>query len=222
VEEFRQRLAEEIRRVLAADMAVIRESDIPIGWAPNTYKHFKERTELWYNSTLLVSLIGRDAGFIITCGDGGLVLRKIESGVLTSKVPVRSTNDLSVSGVVSLAPDALRFTAARISLSASTQVQIIISTDGIDRSLRREANRDDVDFDPYGSDFLDSQSSQDLSTRMIERLNQIVEPEMDNISIAVLHWPPPPLRQLERPSYQGRIAAAEDTIGDIIAHGTQT
>jgi hypothetical protein len=220
-ERFRDDLVQEIRAVLEADMVTLLTAGpsgtglVPPGWAPDTYEQFKDRRELWYNSTLLVCLVGAEAGFIATCGDGGLVVRKTENSESKSVVVVRSVDDLSVSGVVSLGPDALQFRQTRTLLTADTRLEIILSTDGVDRSLRRDAGRDDAEFDPYGTEFSRTDSASRLHSAMIRTMQGIEAREIDNISTAVLHWPPSALPPLASPRYVGPIAAYGETIADI-------
>jgi Protein phosphatase 2C len=217
-DKFREALVSSIRSDLEADMAMLLSSDqeiVPPGWAADTYRHFKKNRDLWYNSTLLVTLVGPDAGFVMTCGDGGVVVRKTEGGETKSVVVVRSTDEVSVSGVVSLAADAMRFRQTRISLTPDTRLEVVMSTDGVDRSLRREQGMDDSDMDPYGNDFSYCSSSKFLSMKMTERLSQIADREIDNISIAILKSPLGALPVLAEPSYHGAIVAAGETVEDI-------
>jgi hypothetical protein len=201
LELFRRALVREITAVLENDMALITAAGphlLPGGWTPDAYHRFKDRRELWYNSTLLVALLGDEAGLVASCGDGGVVVRKSENGEAKSVVLVRSLDDLAVSGVVSLGADALQFRQARISMTPATHIEIVMSTDGVDRTLRRQAGRDDAEYDPYGPAFSSARSSASLHQAMTACLDGITDREVDNVSAAVLRWPQPPSRDVVR------------------------
>lgn len=220
---FRDHLIGEIRRCLETDHNILlRAGQIPSGWSEDAYRQFRERGELWYNTTLHVVLVGPEAGFALSCGDGGLVVRKHKNRETKSVVLVRSTDDLSVSGIVSLGPDSMRFRQTRITLDQGTSLDIIVATDGVDRSLRREAGNDAEDFDPYGPDFLGSPMSalfndpQGFKGMVDLRLAHIANREIDNVSTAVLHWPSPDMLPTPpSPVYSRGIVATGETVEDI-------
>src|SRR5262249_41707249 len=208
-----------IRDALEGDMAVLSAPDhakvVPAGWAPETYEQFKSRRDLWYNSTLLVVLVGPEAGFVMTCGDGGLVVRKRLGDENKSTVLVQSTDDLSVTGVVSLAPDALQFRQTRIALPENCSIEIVMATDGVDRTLRRALGAQNSDQDPYGPDFTRTSSAGSLNALMLHGLDQIENRDIDNVSAAVLRWPSPPPPVRATPAYQGTVAGTGQTVDDI-------
>jgi protein phosphatase 2C-like protein len=216
---FRDALVREIKHCLECDIAMLIEAGtIPAGWARDTYAQCKGRRELWYNSTLHVALVGPDAGFVLSCGDGGLVVRKRENGETKSVVLVRSTDDISVSGIVSLAPNSMRFSQTRIAINPETSVDIIIATDGVDRSLRRDAGNDDESFDPYGAEFVSSLAPKTFKGLVDTRLGQIATREIDNISSAVLHWPPPTVLPTPLlPGFIGPIVAVGEGVDEVNA-----
>ena len=218
-EKFRQSLVDTIRAALERDMAILSAPEyakvVPAGWAPDTYEQFRSRRDLWYNSTLLVALVGAEAGFVATCGDGGLVVRKRVRDESKSTVLVHSTDDLSVTGVVSLSPDALQFRQTRIALPNDSSIEVVMSTDGVDRSLRRAFGPDKTDQDPYGPEFSTISSACGLNALILNQLDQIEGREIDNLSIAVLQWPCPRLPAATAPRYQGAVAATGQTVDDI-------
>jgi hypothetical protein len=165
----------------------------------------------------LVSLVGADGGFVATCGDGGLVVRKTDVDATKTTVVVYSTDDLSVSGVVSLGSDALQFRQTRISMEKSTRLEIVMTTDGVDRSLRRHAGRPEVEFDPYQDEFPCPISSMDLRKWMEERLEAMSDREIDNVSSAFLSWPMPDSPAVGRVVYQGEIVPSNETVNHINA-----
>jgi hypothetical protein len=189
-EKFTRELTEDINRALENDMTLLLSAGaVPPGWAPETYRQFMVRRELWYNSTLLVALLGANGGFAASCGDGGFVVRKRENGTEKSVVLVGSTDNLTVSGVVSLAADAMQFRKSRIAMSTNTNVEILITSDGVDRSLRRNRGEEVEQLDPY--DVISAKDSKELLAWMTGTLREIPDREVDNISTAILHWPPP-------------------------------
>ncbi len=218
VDRFRQALVRGIRDALEADMrsiAAAGDNLVPAGWARDTYHHFRGRRELWYNSTLLVAFVGAEAGMLAVWGDGGAVVRKSEDGRTTSTVLVRSTDDVAVSGVISLAADRFDFSPVRIALAPTTRLEIILSTDGVDRALRHDS--DAADFDPYDASFSGQSSSQALNAMLAARLDQVASRDIDNISAAVLQWPHPRLPPLNGPRDRRAIAAADMPGDDIHA-----
>ena len=218
-EKFRQSLVDTIRAALERDMAMLSAPEyakvVPAGWAPDTYEQFKSRRDLWYNSTLLVALVGAEAGFVATCGDGGLVVRKRVGDETKSTVLVHSTDDLSVTGVVSLSSDALQFRQTRIALPTDSSIELVMSTDGVDRSLRRAFGPDKTDQDPYGAEFSMIASARSLNTLILSELDRIEGREIDNLSVAVLRWPCPRLPAATAPKYQGAVAASGQTVDEI-------
>jgi hypothetical protein len=223
-EHFRDALVREIRNCLEFDIATLLEAKtVPAGWAHDTYAQYRGRPELWYNSTLHVVLVGPEAGFALSCGDGGLVVRKRENGETKSVVLVRSTDDVSVSGIVSLAPNSMRFRQTRISINPGTSVDVVMATDGVDRSLRHDAGNDDDNFDPYGPEFVSSLAPKTFKGLIDTRLGQIPAREIDNISAAVLHWPPPAaLPAPTVPGFIGPIVAVGEGVDEVNARIAKT
>ena len=203
---FRDELSKTIRAALEADMNILRaHKSVPSGWSPDTYHQYENRRDLWYNSTLIVALVGKDAGFLLSCGDGGLVVHKTEGNTTRSTILVKSTDELGVHRVVSLAPGAMHFAPVRVTLNLETRLEIIITTDGVDRSIRKPFEDNGGEIDPYANVFTDLHSSDDLLQVTKERLEAIPEREIDNISVAILRWPVE-LAPLPRPpTYIGSI-----------------
>jgi len=84
----------------------------------------------------------------------------------------------------------------------------VMSTDGVDRSLRRAFGPDKTDQDPYGPEFSMIASAGSLNTLVLNELDRIEGREIDNLSVAVLRWPCPDFRSRPRPSTKARLPRA--------------
>jgi hypothetical protein len=203
-ESFLATLSADILTTLEDDMVRLETAGtVPPGWSLETHRQFKGRRELWYNSTLLFALVGAEAGFVATCGDGGAVVRKRGREERRSIVLVGSTDDLSVSGIVSFGPGAMQFRKSRIAMTPDVDVEIILATDGVDRSLRRAQGSIAESSDPY--DEIRVNDSPRLQAWMTGTLQAIDDREQDNISAAVLRWPAGAPVPLAPPEYRGQI-----------------
>ena len=191
LERLRNVLVRRLSEAMAQDRnLIINSGTVPTGWDPALFRSLQGRAEYWYNSTLIVAMAGADGGFVLSCGDGGAVVTKRSvPGESKTFVLVRSTDDLSVSGVVSMTPDAMRFKSTLVRIEPGDFLEITLSSDGVDRSLRRTLEQDTAEADPYGAMYSNLDSAA-LLDRVQSSLAPIADREIDNVSVATLRWPP--------------------------------
>lgn len=188
LEELRRKLSDSLRVRLEQDRADLLELDglLPNGWQPELYASYMHRTDLWYNSTLLVAVLGPDAGFLLWAGDGGIVLVKNSTGsgpeARTITEVMRSTDDSLVSRYVSLAVTEQTFSLANISYSGNgtplKSVEVYLASDGVDRTLRKNAER--LDYQRLNL------PSYEVAQQLLVHLATQPGRELDNYSIAYL------------------------------------
>ena len=156
----------------------------PPNWSHDSYQNFIDRSELWYNSTLLVAALGPSSGFLMWAGDGGIELVKTgkaqnpKSKISKDKVTVlSSTEDVSIDTFVSLSVSIKDFSLARISYDESlSKVDIYLSSDGVDRTLQKNAeflNYESLELKDYKS-----------ARHQLESLSKLPNRDNDNFSVA--------------------------------------
>nr|WP_246463475.1 protein phosphatase 2C domain-containing protein [Nitrospirillum iridis] len=176
-------LAKALRDVFERDKAVLVASNaVPEGWSTDVYNKNRGNPAYWYNSTLLVSVLGDDVGVILFAGDGGIHVSKRTKGVTGVPIrPLKTGEGLEISSFVSLSVTEADFRAARLSdIQSLDSVDIVMATDGVDRTLQIECP------DDYDTLNLSSSSS---ALGELKRLGMMPKREVDNYSIARLTWP---------------------------------
>jgi hypothetical protein len=185
LENLQKSLVLNLREELKRDKLSLLEyrSVVPSNWSAEMYESHKERDELWYNSTLLVTGLGPRAGLIVYAGDGGIELLKVSKAIKSKlatvdlKEVLRSTEDMTIDNFVSLGVSSQDFRAARITYDDNTiGVEVILGSDGVDRTLQMNSARV-----TYQHLRLDSSIIADNQLRGLLRLPKC---ETDNFSIA--------------------------------------
>jgi hypothetical protein len=187
VDRFRAKLAAALERALIDDQALLTAQEaVPADWNSAQYHRHRGRREFWYNSTLVMALVGPAAGFALWAGDGGLRIEKhLASGPKRVSEPLRSTADPQVSNVVSLA-GTIQFGGGRFEIAPElTGIVLTLVTDGADRTQQHIKKRMALE---------DEDDSERLALAL-ERLSSAPESDVDNYSAAVLRWP---LNSIER------------------------
>ncbi|PWC82493.1 hypothetical protein TSH100_23625 [Azospirillum sp. TSH100] len=186
--DMRRGLASALRVELEADRRhLLAENVIPAGWSVEVFRRHLDRSEHWYNSTLLLAVLSQEKGFLLFAGDGGINVVKKAAGVPAEvRVPLASTEALAISSFVSLAVSEADFQAAWLSdIGTLSRVDVILASDGVDRTLQRrhpEAKHPDYRC-------LDLASSAAIRKEMLV-LAGGPDRELDNYSLARLTWPP--------------------------------
>jgi len=181
IERFRSGLSSKLREALELDRSwLIEQAAVPQDWDVGSFRKFSGTISLWYNTTLLLSLVGPEAAMILWSGDGAICLSKrFKDGRIENSSPLRSTDDFSVNNVVSLSGP-ISFSGGRIDITEDLKgLTVIICSDGPDRTLQR--NGDPIEI-------LDVSSSMSVA-RTLDTLAQYENREVDNYSAAVAHWP---------------------------------
>ena len=182
--DMRVALASSLKSELARDKAtLIAAKAVPEGWDEGLYHKHVGVDAYWYNTTLLTSVLSDDLGFVLFSGDGGIQVRK--RGNETTDEPIRvlkSDESLEISSFVSLSVTAADFQAARFADIASLEsVNVILATDGVDRTLQM-GSLTDCDYEKLDL------SSPASALSELKRLGEMPKHEMDNYSIARLTW----------------------------------
>ncbi|MDO8608849.1 MAG: protein phosphatase 2C domain-containing protein [Phaeospirillum sp.] len=182
---LRGALAQSLRSAMNQDRLVLAAArTMPEGWSPEIYSRNMENGAYWYNSTLLLSLLGDSGGFVMFAGDGGIHVAKRAGGVFAAPVrPLKTDAGLEISSFVSLSVTEADFRAARLSdIQSLDCVEVVLATDGVDRTLQVGGG-----FDDYDTLNLSSPTS---ALAELKRLGMAPKREVDNYSIARLTWPP--------------------------------
>jgi hypothetical protein len=177
-ENLRGQLGVELQNYLKRDQANLKEAGIaPASWSAETYKKFIERDQLWYNSTLLLALLGPQYGLVLYAGDGGIELvNHYNSGAPECLTILKTEDTLAIDSFVSLAITGRNFAGRTIFYSDQIKrVDVYLSSDGVDRTLQLNGN--------IPHHHLRMHSSHEA----YRRLNELTEKEKceaDNYSIA--------------------------------------
>lgn len=189
LENLQESLVRNLREELKRDKLSLLEYKglVPSNWSAEMYESYKERDELWYNSTLLVTGLGPQAGLIIYAGDGGIELVKVKktsktkSGNVDVTEVLRSTEDLTIGSFVSLGVSSKDFRAARITYDDDIAgVEVILSSDGVDRTLQMNSAR--VTYQHLKLD------SSVIANNQLQELLTLPKCEIDNLSVARAAW----------------------------------
>lgn len=199
IAQFRSALADQLTASFQNDRAEIMDVATPPDWSPQMFERYKKVDRYWYNTTLIMALIGPAAGVVLWSGDGGVLMQKcypnrapVRKSALESGDEVTVINAPSLEGPITL-------NSARIDLSDGVdEFRLFLCTDGVDRSLARLGNRwlwfdGDQAFPPR---------AQNLSS-LLSGLVGNASCERDNLSVATFAWPPPGQRPAaKRPASQ--------------------
>lgn len=182
--QLRTALCDDLRGAFIADRKIIVTSTLtPFGWDPAVYRDRGKSDEYWYNTTLLICALGPIWGFLTWAGDGAICLVKSDTTSEEERTVLETTESLTIEQFVSLGVGPNQFRAARISYpeGASGAVQIYLSTDGLDRTLKLNDGRW-----TYRTLNLSNTSA---ATQQLIELSRISRHEKDNYSVAKLSWP---------------------------------
>lgn len=180
VAALRQTLSSRLMQELASDRELLMQEDAtPADWCPDAFRRFKGRSEYWYNTTLLICLLGPAGGLALWSGDGAVKITKRRGGALEHQWPLRSTADMAVSNVVSL-DGPICFGGGRFATGAELDgASVALLTDGVDRTLQQNG-------DPLQSFAAPSSAS---VRQVLESLGKLPRHDSDNYSLAVASWP---------------------------------
>lgn len=187
-EFLRSDLAEELRRQLTSDRELLlrRPEVVPSTFSATSYRKNYDNPNLWYNTTLLVSIFGPYGGLLIWAGDGGIWVRKMKSNsqVPEDKEHLRSGDDVELNDFVSLAVSRRDFKGGVIDFRDLDSVSLFLASDGFDRTLSLQ-----------GRSYLDflSDIPGNLSTSFVGLLDGSdarASVEEDNFSLVFLQWHP--------------------------------
>jgi hypothetical protein len=159
----------------------------PIGWNPELFTQHRDRKELWYQTTLLLTVLGPKGGWFIFCGDGGAVRILVEGhSVKESKTALQTGDTVELEAAVSMNVTPGLFTCRFIKPAPEgSSLHMILSSDGVDRSL---AARGDGDRNSaYATLDLGSCESILATLRMIA---EWPEADTDNMSLVHVCFPP--------------------------------
>ena len=181
VDEFRGQLTTKLREALTQDRERLLSSEvIPLGWDPELYKNYRDRLDLWYNSTLLVGCLGPSFGVVFWAGDGCVYVRRTGSESEADSAPLRSSDDLKISSFVNLA-DETKLSAGIIGYRSCDEVILLLGSDGFDRTVQRG---NDLPL----REFLGTRFFSDQARRALEQLWTTSFAESDNYSLALARW----------------------------------
>lgn len=196
---LRDNLIGGLQNVLAADRdRLIANGTVPNDWDHDLYRRYIDRLEAWYQTTLLIALVGENGGLILWSGDGGICARKqYENGGEDRITVLRSSNDVAVENVVSLGR-VIRFQGARVTNDDSIcGISISLVSDGVDRTMQRLEDRRPDSFGPIpgwhtepNSTTLTNTLDKFVTLEQKERHSKTEKVcEIDNYSAAVVRWP---------------------------------
>jgi len=183
-----QRLCETIEQRFLEDRAALVSADVaPMTWDAALYRQHRDRLAFWYQTTLLVVVIGSSGGWLVFCGDGGAT-RLFSDGeqVTDVKVALESPDTVELPAAVTIGVTSHTF--KRVFLRpppAGQSVHVVLSSDGVDRSLKNKRTQmSDLDY-----------PSLDLSSRAaaqstVEDIARWPEADRDNMSMAHVCYPP--------------------------------
>jgi hypothetical protein len=190
-EKIRVKLSYKLGEAFARDhQAVLASGAIPRQWKPDIFNRHKDKSELWYNATLLVVILGEDGGFAIHAGDGGIIALYGPG----SELPIlRSTASSTITTFVGnrLSPeDQVRhFTVERIpatNVSGAPLTAVALSSDGVDRTLQYTPGAEDTPG-AFISSFIDGvDSSGPLDVFLNKLATGREKVESDNLSLVFL------------------------------------
>src|SRR5579862_4717718 len=181
--KLRALLCADLRTALAADREILGTLDItPFGWDPTVYRDHRKADEYWYNTTLLIGALGPAWGFLLWTGDGAIHIVKVDGTCEEERTVLETSESLTIEQFVSLGVTANQFRAARISYpnDAAGVVEVYLSTDGVDRSLKMNDSR-------WTYRTLDL-STAAAARKQLATIYGSPKHEKDNYSVAKLSW----------------------------------
>ena len=188
IDPFVQRLCETIEQRFLEDRAALLSADVaPLTWDAALYRQHRDRLAFWYQTTLLVVVIGSSGGWLVFCGDGGAT-RLFSDGeqVTDVKVALESPDTVELPAAVSIGVTSRSFKRVFLRTPPAGQsVHVVLSSDGVDRSLKNKRTQ------MSGLDY----TSLDLSSRAaaqstLEDIARWPEADRDNMSMAHVCYPP--------------------------------
>lgn len=183
--DFRDGLAKAVRRAFLADRQIVSDVASPPDWSADMFQRHRQTERYWYNTTLVMTLLGPSGGFVFWTGDGGVLIEKTYADkppVRTS--PLESGDSSIVTNIASLVGDITLNGAALNMADGVKSLRILLTTDGVDRTLAHTGDRwawfrDGGAFDP----------NPERLRRLLEDLAADPRCELDNLSAAALVWP---------------------------------
>ena len=185
---FLNALCETVNRRFDQDRKRLREAGaVPTRWDAKLFEQHSERTGFWYQTTLLLVVIGRAGGWLLFCGDGGAV-RFFADGkrIVDAKTALESGESLELATSVGIGVSAQHFTRAFIRPApAGNSLHVVLASDGIDRTLQR--TQPEAGSNRYGTLDLRSQAAAETA---IQALAELPDADRDNMSVAHVCFPP--------------------------------
>ncbi|PWC82495.1 hypothetical protein TSH100_23635 [Azospirillum sp. TSH100] len=196
-QSFRDRLSQAVLDLLKADREWLLDHPdaTPPDWAPDLYGKYSDRTEFWYNSTLITACLGPRRGIAFWAGDGAVLISKHpkqpmdQTGGGSLNCPLRSNDNLEITSYVSLAVP-MNFVGGSIEYAIDQgggertdagRVRVLLGSDGLDRTLQRRDQTEEF--------WAEAETGPLQSCRAMATLWETPEAEKDNYSVACLSWP---------------------------------
>src|SRR5262249_51640025 len=106
-----QKVADSIERGFAQDRSALHEAQaVPSKWDEAVYRQHADKQQFWYQTTLLLAVLGPKGGWFVFCGDGGAVrILADATGITDSKVALESGETVELPAAVSIGVTALKF-----------------------------------------------------------------------------------------------------------------
>jgi hypothetical protein len=161
----------------------------PPNWHAAVFGEHSDKLTLWYQTTLLIAVIGRRGGWFVHCGDGGAVRAFVkESRIDDLKVALASPDSVELAIAVSIGVTKSAFTRIFLKPAIATgqSVHMVLSSDGVDRSLKNKYGESDVGNSYAALDL----SSAATAQATIEAMACWPNADRDNMSLAHVCFPP--------------------------------
>jgi hypothetical protein len=185
---FLDALCQAVNRQFDEDRKRLRETGaVPTRWDAKLFERHSEKTDFWYQTTLLVAVIGRAGGWLVFCGDGGAV-RFLADGkrIVDAKVALESGETLELTTSVGIGVSAQNFKRAFIRPApAGNSLHIVLASDGVDRTLQR--TQPAAGSNRYATLDLGSRAAAETA---IQALAELPEADRDNMSVVHVCFPP--------------------------------
>ena len=196
VAELRDLLAETVAERIRADRSDLLYDyhGVPPDWDPAVFERSAHLPNRWHTSTLLVAAVAASGGLFCFAGDGGIhVVRSRPDGSVSNITTLESTDDMKIRQFVSPEFTGADLSCGVIATEGYDNVEIIVCTDGVDRTLSRAGMR------PW--DFVRGQCSNVALTNLLETLPSRygAQADVDNYALARIAWPELETRSLVVP-----------------------
>jgi hypothetical protein len=188
VRPFLDALCETINRRFDEDRIALRESGaVPARWDAKVFEQHGDRADFWYQTTLLLAIVGPTGGWLLLCGDGGAV-RFLADGahIVDARVALDTGESPTLTTSIGIGVSAPSFKRAFIRPApAGNALHVVLASDGVDRTLHR--TRPEAGGNRYATLDLRSRAA---AERAIQALAELPEADRDNMSVAHVCCPP--------------------------------